>query len=62
MRDINIIFSKLRIVFFANVANPDVRKYMEDCFVTISSVIHRGYLGSFDYWHRNSYAYGTYFV
>ena len=30
MRDINIIFSKLRIVFFANVANPEVRKYMED--------------------------------
>ena len=43
-RDAHIIFSKLRIVFFANTANPEIRKDMEERTL----IFHRQFLA--DIW------------
>ena len=31
MRDVRVIFAKMKIVFFANVANPEIQQHLDDC-------------------------------
>lgn len=49
MRDAKVIFGKLRIVVFGNVANPEIQKHIDDCLYHGGIFIFRGCLGSFAY-------------
>lgn len=31
MRDVRVILAKMKIVFFANVANPEIQQHLDDC-------------------------------